>query len=217
MRISESLFATMLAACIGIAAGPLTSIADASPIPYPDAGQINQQTFSFVATQSGNINVWFAGKGTAMNDDVLTAIVNGIPTGIVGLDNQTSNIGQYLILGHVNAGDTIVFEMQDLSSGKNWFTDNALNSDSLDHAYMTAFAGGLIGTSVVPASRYIGFEDATGCGSDWNYQDLQFYASTGSVSAVPEPSTWAMMIFGFAGVGLMAYRRKQSRPALRLA
>lgn len=27
-------------------------------------------------------------------------------------------------------------------------------------------------------------------------------------SAVPEPSTWAMMILGFVGVGFMAYRRK---------
>jgi hypothetical protein len=33
---------------------------------------------------------------------------------------------------------------------------------------------------------------------------------------VPEPSTWAMMIFGFFGVGFMAYRRK-SRTSLRLA
>jgi hypothetical protein len=31
-------------------------------------------------------------------------------------------------------------------------------------------------------------------------------------SAVPEPSTWAMMLLGFAGVGFMAYRRK-SKPA----
>jgi hypothetical protein len=28
------------------------------------------------------------------------------------------------------------------------------------------------------------------------------------VSAVPEPSTWAMMIVGFASVGFMAYRRR---------
>jgi hypothetical protein len=28
------------------------------------------------------------------------------------------------------------------------------------------------------------------------------------VAAVPEPSTWAMMILGFCGVGFMAYRRK---------
>jgi hypothetical protein len=34
-----------------------------------------------------------------------------------------------------------------------------------------------------------------------------------AISAVPETSTWAMMILGFAGVGVMAYRRK-SRPAL---
>jgi hypothetical protein len=34
--------------------------------------------------------------------------------------------------------------------------------------------------------------------------------------AVPEPSTWAMMLLGFAGLGLMAYRRK-TRPALNTA
>jgi len=31
-----------------------------------------------------------------------------------------------------------------------------------------------------------------------------------AVSAVPEPSTWAMMILGFASVGLVAYRRKRA-------
>jgi hypothetical protein len=31
-----------------------------------------------------------------------------------------------------------------------------------------------------------------------------------SVAAVPEPSTWAMMILGFATVGFIAYRRKRS-------
>jgi hypothetical protein len=37
------------------------------------------------------------------------------------------------------------------------------------------------------------------------------------VGAVPEPSTWAMMILGFAGVGFIAYRRKQNSNALHLA
>ncbi|WP_213773439.1 PEPxxWA-CTERM sorting domain-containing protein [Bradyrhizobium sp. dw_78] len=41
--------------------------------------------------------------------------------------------------------------------------------------------------------------------------------SQGIASAVPEPSTWAMMILGFCGLGFMAYRRKQSGPTLRLA
>jgi hypothetical protein len=34
--------------------------------------------------------------------------------------------------------------------------------------------------------------------------------------AVPEPSTWAMMLLGFAGIGFMAYRRKL-KPALMAA
>ena len=36
-----------------------------------------------------------------------------------------------------------------------------------------------------------------------------------NISAVPEPSTWAMMILGFAGVGFMAYRRR-NQVSLRL-
>ena len=44
------------------------------------------------------------------------------------------------------------------------------------------------------------------------------YASPGTwaVAAVPEPSTWAMMLLGFAGIGFMAYRRK-SKQALMAA
>jgi uncharacterized protein (TIGR03118 family) len=37
----------------------------------------------------------------------------------------------------------------------------------------------------------------------------------GSITAVPEPSTWAMIILGFAGVGFMAYRRRNQSPSLR--
>jgi hypothetical protein len=35
-------------------------------------------------------------------------------------------------------------------------------------------------------------------------------------TGVPEPSTWAMMLLGFAGIGFMAYRRK-AKPALMVA
>jgi choice-of-anchor C domain-containing protein len=36
-------------------------------------------------------------------------------------------------------------------------------------------------------------------------------------AAVPEPSTWAMMIIGFFGMGFMAYRRKRNGPVLNVA
>jgi hypothetical protein len=37
------------------------------------------------------------------------------------------------------------------------------------------------------------------------------------VAGVPEPSTWAMMILGFFGIGFMAYRRKNEGQAFRAA
>ena len=51
----------------------------------------------------------------------------------------------------------------------------------------------------------------------FNLTSLSDGPATITISAVPEPSTWAMMILGFAGIGFMAYRKKQNGPALRLA
>ena len=43
----------------------------------------------------------------------------------------------------------------------------------------------------------------------WYGFDVGFQSVAGrSVDAVPEPSTWAMLLLGFAGVGFVAYRRK---------
>lgn len=38
-----------------------------------------------------------------------------------------------------------------------------------------------------------------------------------TIAAVPEPSTWAMMILGFAGVSFVAYRRRLQHSSLRNA
>jgi hypothetical protein len=59
---------------------------------------------------------------------------------------------------------------------------------------------------------------SSGSGGFYNVEsDNTFGAATLTLTAaVPEPSTWAMMILGFFGVGFMAYRRKQNQPSLRL-
>jgi hypothetical protein len=44
-----------------------------------------------------------------------------------------------------------------------------------------------------------------------------FVGSSPSISAVPEPATWAMMILGFAGIGFMTYRRRKSALVLAAA
>ena len=53
--------------------------------------------------------------------------------------------------------------------------------------------------------------------SAYNYEAFNQGLVTGfneQVSAVPEPSTWAMMLLGFAGVGYLTYRRKRQATAL---
>jgi hypothetical protein len=53
---------------------------------------------------------------------------------------------------------------------------------------------------------------ASCCGGTYPSNSFQILG----VAAVPEPSTWAMMILGFAGIAFMTYRRK-SKPALMAA
>jgi hypothetical protein len=43
---------------------------------------------------------------------------------------------------------------------------------------------------------------------DANLTDLTPFDPTAPISAVPEPSTWAMLLLGFAGIGFISYRRK---------
>ncbi len=53
----------------------------------------------------------------------------------------------------------------------------------------------------------------------WTNPVYEYYYgfTVGLQSAVPEPSTWAMMILGFVGLGFMAYRRKQNGGSLSAA
>ena len=78
------------------------------------------------------------------------------------------------------------------------------------------FAGGTIGSYDTFSQTF-----ATTPGAEYVYEFMFFndlgplgsnapsgLLVTTSASAVPEPSTWAMMILGLAGIGFTAYRRK---------
>jgi PEP-CTERM motif len=105
-------------------------------------------------------------------------------------------------------------------------------SDNLLFPIGTKFKGGIsvvdLDTDGISVSTTLGdfhifsdgspFSKGTVSGNDiFETGPCGFGVGTLAVSAVPEPSTWAMMLLGFAGVGFMAYRRKQNGPSLRLA
>jgi hypothetical protein len=52
---------------------------------------------------------------------------------------------------------------------------------------------------------------------DASWVVLDFTTAQALTTAVPEPSTWAMMILGFMGIGFMAYRRKLKPSSLKVA
>jgi PEP-CTERM motif len=190
----------------GLCLGAIAANASAQ-IPYPNSGTQNTQDLTYVAANTGNLNVWFDGSH-AGDDNKLVAIVNGAQIGSFTMDDHTSTLGEYFNLGPVNAGDSIVLEMENLTTGDDFYTTNSLNPDGANHAYTALFSGGLINGVYVPASRYFGFEDLTAAqGTDWNYQDETFFIKSGFV---PEPATWAMMLLGvgMVGGGLRMARRK---------
>jgi PEP-CTERM motif len=52
--------------------------------------------------------------------------------------------------------------------------------------------------------------DVTGFDGITSFPGLQGIATFAAVNGVPEPSTWAMMLLGFVGIGAMTYRRRKS-------
>jgi hypothetical protein len=70
----------------------------------------------------------------------------------------------------------------------------------------------LVGFSGATTTGYASAECASPGFCDVNVEILG--QGVAEIAAVPEPSTWAMMILGFCGVGFMAYRRKQNGEAI---
>jgi hypothetical protein len=106
---SKAIAGASLALLFGLGNG-----ARADAIPYPNSGTPNTASYSFTAAATGEIIAYLAGGGASF-DLQLGLLVNGVDTGVVGLDNKTSMIGQSLDLGHANAGDALTFVLHNLS------------------------------------------------------------------------------------------------------
>jgi hypothetical protein len=187
--------ATLPVIAIGAALGPdglpVTTTGGANDVKMVDA---NGQILWWTAGQSG---ITTNGTGSITLPYSGTMYVNGV--------NDASNFETATLSGNVSAGNDVKL---------------TVTSDDDTLVYLNGkYIGGNPGVHPdVTTTLDLGYQNGSGL--------LQiFYADRAnvgadislSVSGVPEPSTWAMMILGFFGVGFMAYRRKQNGPHLRLA
>lgn len=170
---------------------------NAAPIPYNLVGS-EAPANSFIAASSGQITAYFYGTEAGYNSEIGLR-VNGVSTGIYGLWNHGSAYGASLVLGTVNAGDLLEFELRVLTTSTSWFSIAANNIDNKNHTYSTGFAG----DAWIPAGTYVAFEDLPSLG-DFDYDDHQFVVTN---VALGEPGSLALLGLGMIAIGLMRKRK----------
>jgi hypothetical protein len=81
----------------------------------------------------------------------------------------------------------------------------------------TAFSYDVLPSDYVTASFKFSTYDSSTNTTVNTFGNANLSNLTVEVASVPEPSTWAMMILGFAGVGAIAYRRSRKNEGAALA
>lgn len=187
------------------AAALSASAANAGTIPYPNVGTPNPDVYTFTATADGPITAYFAGSGASF-EEVVGLYVNGVSTGITGLNDHTSSLGDSVVLApSVHAGDTLTFVDYITpniggapATGLTWYSNPALNGGD-NHVYSTSATAGQVYAGS-PAGTYVAFEDLPFAVSDFNYFDDTFVFTNVSTVATPGPMPGA----GVAGLALLA-------------
>lgn len=160
--------------------------------------------FTLLGYEAGYHNTFLAGNGAGPSIPTFTG-GGGIAPGPIG---TLSSI--FLANGLINFA---------FGANQPWgpFVVNGSNPASPTNSpnFFVSFynSSNVLGAWGSGTSGIIALDDGGGGNpADADYDDLVVRFQY--VSAVPEASTWAMMILGFAGIGFLAYRRS-SKPGLQ--
>lgn len=193
----------------------------AAPILYPKKGKENTSKYTFVAEEAGELKVYFAGKG-GKYDCEIGVLINGVDTGIYGLDSQSSSVGESLDFGDVEEGDVITFVMLNHSLGNQKVYSNASMNKKYDgltkgynHIYSKEYVVNKGSNSVIPNGTYVGFEDKrVKSKPDWDYNDVQIVYNVTTVTPgptpVPEPSAALIGVLAPMLLGSRLVRRRRT-------
>jgi hypothetical protein len=194
--------------------GPGTS-ARADSIPYPTPGTLNPATYSFTAAFTGDVIAYFAGSSAGF-ENTLGLQINGVSTGIFGLNNHTSALGDSLNLGFAHAGDVLTFVMHNISPGiGDLYSNPTLNGpyDGLpvgtQHIYSTRYTATFPIFDSIPAGVFVSFEDLPFRNSNFNYDDLNFVFTNVTAAETPVPAALPLFASGLGALGLLGWRRKK--------
>lgn len=199
---------------VGLSMGMLSAkLRAVDAIPYPTPGVENPVTYVFTAAATGHIVAYFAGS-TAAFTNTLGLRVNGVDTGIYGLNNHTTPLGTALDFGPVTAGDVLTFVMHNVSPGLgDLFSDPSLNGPydggvGHKHVYSTPYSGTGPVIDSIPVGTFVSFEDLPAPNPpDWNYNDEDF-VFTNVATTVPVPAAvWAGLILFALMIGWRLARR----------
>jgi hypothetical protein len=172
------LFTGSTEGCFGAGCSTFSTTATDNPKLTFASGSFSGSTDNTLSVNLGTFSLG-TGTHTYTGDDFTLEVLFSVPAGVS--PNGTSSTFDATVSGQVQQGQN---------------GNVSVNFDNTAHSY--SWAGGTFTLAVDDVSPF----------SVGHSNSITGEIVLTSVSAVPEPGTWAMMLIGFCGLGFLTYRKQ---------